>query len=88
MYYNILYLMLVLSFAVKIFYNNMVLVEFCSLRIGPDWIDNLVYRLDWAGLDTTLAGLGPDWIPENESVSCSGSTVPSSENEANSQQSS
>ena len=29
------------------------------------------HRPDWVGLDPTLAGLGPDWIPENESVSYS-----------------
>ena len=56
---------------VKIFYNDNVLVEFCSLRIGLDRIAYLAHRPDWAGLDSTLAGLGPDWIPKNESVSYS-----------------
>ena len=45
---------------------------FCSSRIGPDRIAYLVHCPDWAGLDPTHAGLGPDWIPENESVSYSG----------------
>ena len=44
------------------FYKDNVLVEFCSLRIGPDRIAYLAHRPDWAGLDPTLAGLGPDWI--------------------------
>ena len=64
--------MLVWFVAVKIFYNDNVLVEFGSLRIGPDRIAYLAHRPDWAGLDPTLAGLGPDWIPKNESVSYSG----------------
>ena len=43
-----------------------------SLRIGPDRIAYLAHRPDWSGLDPTLAGLGPDWIKKNGSVSYSG----------------
>ena len=57
------------SFAVKIFCNDNALVEFSSLRIGPDRIAYLDCCPDSAGLNPTLAVLGPDWIPENESVS-------------------
>ena len=39
--------------------------------IEPEWIAYLAYCPDWTGLDPTLAGLGLNWISENESISYS-----------------